>query len=88
MKNSKLHISLILTLFLVAGTILFSSVTSYYPENITKENKVEKADLDSEKNKEAKVDVSNGLLAIVVSIVNIDFCKVAVLQNKNSYLLS
>ncbi len=83
MKNSKIHIGFLFALVSLVAMLLFSSVTSYYLENETSKIEVAKTSADSGKNKEAKVDVSNGLLAIVVSIINMEFCKVTIVQNQD-----
>lgn len=76
MKNKNLHRTLIFGLLLLAGSILLSSIGSFYhkSENLVS---VEKKNATEDKKQEEKVSANYGLEAVVVSATNLDFYKEA-----------
>lgn len=74
MKSKNLHRTLIFSLLLLAGSILLSSIGSFYhkSENLVS---IETKKTAENKKQEEKVSTNYGLEAVVVSVSHLDFHK-------------
>ena len=79
MKNTKLHIVSLFTLSLLAGVVLISAVGVFYQAREVKTLSVGKKNSEEDKKQEKKISAAHGLEAVVVSVLDLDFGKEAVL---------